>query len=186
MSLTVFGAALLGAVPGILASIVSVYLSRGMNKSIERLKSDLERDSVKFSKWQDKRVEASVAVYVAFRRYLDFLRQALYLKHDGVDVTPMHDFRNSVEDNIVYLEDGLAEKVLRYQGELLLFWNSSVLQVGTDEVRRKLDHEIPTYLMRLRGDINESMDPHYTRSTSHYGAVLHPPAPHASSYPSQT
>ena len=185
MNSTVFVAALFGAIPGILASIVSIYLSLGMNKSVERLKSDLERDSVKFSKWQDKRVEASVAIYIAFRKYLDFMRLALYWKREGLDVTPMHDFRDSVEDNIVYLEDGLAEKVLRYQAELLRFWNGAVPQVGTESVRRKLDHEIPTYLMRLRGDINESMDPHYKRSASDYAAVLHPPAPPPSSYPSQ-
>jgi len=62
-------------------------------------------------------------IYNAFCDYLDFLRVGLYVRHPGMNVDPMHTFRNIIERQIVYLDDGMAETVQRYQGELLVFWN---------------------------------------------------------------
>jgi hypothetical protein len=141
---TAFWSGLLGTtLPGLFVSLLVLRVTRNFNQSLERLKSDLQRDVVKFSKWQERRVEASVAIYIAFRKYLDFLRLALYWEHKRLDVTPMHAFHDAVDDNLVYLDDSLAEKVLQYQGELLAFWNDSVGRIGTDPVRKKLDYEIP-------------------------------------------
>lgn len=96
----------------------------------------------------------------------------------------MHDFVDAVENNIVYLDDTLAAKVLQYQGELLLFWNGAIPQIATPAIRQKLDFEIPQYLRRLRSDINEAMDPHYKRTETIYGKILHPPVD-PKPYPSQ-
>jgi hypothetical protein len=88
MDKVVFWSAIAGAIPGILASAVSIYLTFAVNRFLENFKSNLERDIVKFSKWHEKRVEASVAIYIAFQKYLDFLRRALYWKHERFDVSP--------------------------------------------------------------------------------------------------
>ena len=62
---------------------------------------------------------------------------------------------------MVFLDDAMAEKIDGYQAELLVFWNWAVSRRGTDEARQRLDHEIPTYLSRLRRDINTFLDPKY-------------------------
>jgi hypothetical protein len=80
---------------------------------------------------------------------------------------PMHDFFRTIQRQIVYLDDPMAEKVHRYQGELLQFWNWAIqiTSVESDEarikVRQRLDYEIPAYLPRLRQDINDFLDPNY-------------------------
>jgi hypothetical protein len=59
MNSTAFWSAMLGAaIPSIMTAVVSVYLTWGLNKSLERIKSDLQRDVFRFSKWHEKRVEA--------------------------------------------------------------------------------------------------------------------------------
>ena len=80
-----------------------------------------------------------------------------------MDITPIHDFPCAIDEHIVYLDDILAEKVLRYRGELLMFWNDTVGgdKIGSHQIRQKLDYEIPAYLPRLRRDINQSLDPNY-------------------------
>jgi hypothetical protein len=182
---TAFWSGLLGTtIPGLLVSLLVLRVTRTLNQSLEKFKSDLQRDVVKFSRWHEKRVEASVAIYSAFREYLDFLRLAFYWEHKkGMDLTPMHTFRDAIEENIVYLDDTLAEKVLQYQGELLVFWNESIRQIGSDAVRNRLDFEIPAYLRRLRADINESMDPTYQRSKGAFAPILHPPPDPPKPYP---
>jgi hypothetical protein len=173
---TAFWSGLLGTtVPGLVVSLLLLWLTRKFNRSLETLKSDLQRDVLKSSKWHEKRVEASVAIYIAFRKYLDFLRLALYWEHEGRrDLTPMNAFHDAIEDNLVYLDDTLAEKVMQYRGELLAFWGDSAGKIASDPVRKKLDYEIPAYLHRLRADINESMDPSYKRSKGVYAPILHP------------
>ncbi len=62
-----------------MAATASIYLTLRVNKSLERLKSDLQRDVFKFSKWHEKRVEAVIAIYQAFETHLvtrSFLQQA--------------------------------------------------------------------------------------------------------------
>jgi hypothetical protein len=84
-------------------------------------------------------------------------------------VTPLHDFFNSIQEHLVYLNDDLRETVLKYQGELLQFWNSTVT-LGSDkdpevwkQVQKRLDFEIPQYLEKLRQDINAYADPKYPK-----------------------
>jgi hypothetical protein len=123
---------------------------------------------VKFTKLHEKRLEAASAIYGAFDVYLQFLRDALYWESRGNDVTPMHTFHETIQKEIVFLDDGLAEKVSQYRAELLGFWNETITEKGiaSEETRRKLDHEIPQYLPRLRRDINASLDPNYKSPTS--------------------
>jgi hypothetical protein len=104
------------------------------------------------------------AIYNAFCDYLGFLRAALYVKHSGMNLNPMHTFRNLIERQMVYLDEEIAQKVQRYQGELLLFWNwaqetlGKVGEAARQKIQERLDTEIPAYLPRLRQDINEVVD----------------------------
>ena len=81
----------------------------------------------------------------------------------------MHDFYNSIQEHLVYLNDDLRETVLKYQGELLQFWNWTVtLRSDEDpeiweQVKKRLDFEIPQYLEKLRRDINAYADPKYPK-----------------------
>ena len=104
------------------------------------------------------------AIYNAFCDYLGFLRAALYVEHSGMNLDPMHTFRNVIERQLVYLDEEIAQKVQRYQGELLLFWNWAQESLGNkgeaarQKIQERLDTEIPAYLPRLRQDINEVVD----------------------------
>src|SRR5262249_3077430 len=134
------------------------------NKSLERLKSDLQRDVFKFSKWHEKRVEAVIAIYQAFETYLDFLRRQFYREGMKGPIDQIHDFPRAIQRQIMFLDDELAEQVLQFQNELHGFWNDVIVnhKIGSEETRKRLDYEIPAYLPRLRRAINQSMDPHYT------------------------
>ena len=50
-----------------------------------------------------------------------------------MNLDPMYDFRNTIERQMLYLDDSMARKVSQYQGELLLFWNTAIgdLSSGT-------------------------------------------------------
>jgi pyrimidine deaminase RibD-like protein len=117
-----------------------------------------------FSKWHEKRLDALGAIYNAFCDYLGFLRAALYVKHSGMNLDPMHTFWDVIERQMVYLDEEIAQKVQRYQGELLLFWNWAQESLGKEgeaarqKIQERLDTEIPAYLPRLRQDINEVVD----------------------------
>jgi hypothetical protein len=163
MNLTAFWSAMLGTIPSIITAAVSIYLTLRFNKSLERLKSDLQRDVFKFSKWHEKRVEAVIEIYQAFETYLDFLRKQLYWEGTKGPIDQIHDFPRAIQRQIMFLDDELAEQVLLFQAELQGFWNEVIAnhKVATEEVRNRLDHEIPAYLPRLRRAINQSMDPHY-------------------------
>jgi hypothetical protein len=110
---------------------------------------------------------AMEAIYIAFCEYLDFLRRKLYVDSRDLPLDPMHAFRNGLERRIVYLDDAMAEKVQRYQGELLDFWNWAQMtlqregDLGREKVRHRLDYEIPAYLPQLRRDLNTFLDPNY-------------------------
>ncbi|WP_342709774.1 hypothetical protein AAFG13_35815 [Bradyrhizobium sp. B124] len=171
-----FWSGLLGTtIPGLIVTLLVMRITSGFNRSLERFKVELQRDSVRFSKWHEKRVEACVAVYVAFSDFLDFLRAELYI--DGrppMSLDPLHNFSRELQKQMIFLEDGLAEKVLQYQGELLAFRNDVVSrrQAGTDFTQTKLDHEIPAYLPRLRRDINLTLDPTYDPNGSEAKTLL--------------
>jgi pyrimidine deaminase RibD-like protein len=113
----------------------------------------------------EKRLDALSAIYNAFCDYLDFLRIALYVKDSGRNLDPMHTFHKIIERQIVYLDDATVQKVQRYQGELLLFWNWAQESLGREgeaarqKIQERLDTEIPAYLPRLRQDINEVVNP---------------------------
>jgi hypothetical protein len=156
-------------VPGLIVSLLMLQLTKRVNQSLEKLKSELQHDSLKFGKWHEKRVEASIALYVAFDEYLDFLRRAFYVPNERLDVTPLHDFHRTIQRQAVFFDQTLANKVTQYSSELLQFWNFAVTSLSEDEqsarqlIRDRLDYEIPTYLTRLREDINIAMDPTYKR-----------------------
>ena len=103
-------------------------------------------------------------IYNAFCDYLGFLRAALYVKHFGMNLDPMHTFRNVIERQMVYLDEEISQKVERYEGELLLFWNwaqeslSKEGEAARQMIQWRLDTEIPAYLPRLRQDINDVVD----------------------------
>ena len=123
---------------------------------------ELHRDTVRFSKWHEKRVDACVAVYLAFSDFLDFLRLELYLSdRPAINLDPLHSFERAIQTQIIFLDDGPAEKVLRYKGELQQFRNDTILgkRAGSDFTQTQLDFEIPAYLPRLRRDINVALDP---------------------------
>src|SRR5258708_3088532 len=147
-----------------MAATASIYLTLRVNKSLERIKSDLQRDVFKFSKWHEKRVEAVIAIYQAFETYLDFLRLHLYWEGARGPIDQIHDFPREIRKQIIFLDDELAEQVLLFQSELHAFWNDVVggSKIASEETRKRLDYEIPAYLPRLRRAINKSMDPHYT------------------------
>src|SRR5262245_4064544 len=104
MNQTAFWSAMLGTIPSIIVAGISIYLTWGFNKSLERLKSDLERDVFKFSKWHEKRVEAVIAIYEAFETHLDFLRKHLYWDWKGKSPGPIdqiHDFPRAIQKQIM-------------------------------------------------------------------------------------
>ena len=72
----------------------------------------------------------------------------------------MHDFRKACDSLSVFLTDELKAKVDQYAAELLQFWNWSVENREThqEEIRRRLDYEIPGYLDRLRIDISRYLE----------------------------
>src|ERR1700732_4320209 len=115
--------AAIGAIPGLISSLVMLHLTRKSNQSLERVKTDLQQDVIQFTKWHEKRIEALIAIYNAFCDYLKFLRRVFYVKRtEGINLDPMHEFREMVERQMLYLDDAMAQKISQYQGELLVFW----------------------------------------------------------------
>lgn len=171
MNWSAFLSGLLGTtLPGLVVSLLMLYLTSRTNKSMERHRKELEQNIVRFSKWHDRRLESLITVYNAFCDVLDFLRRNLYVETKEVRMDPMHEFFRTIDRQIVYLDDSMAEKVKRYQSELIGFWNwsmKSLSEKGEEsrkDIRHRLDTEIPSYLPRLRRDINEFLDPNYLGS----------------------
>ena len=169
MNWNAFWSGLLGTtIPALLASLLMLYLNHRTNRAIEQYKSATARDLADHTLWQEKRVASLLEIHDAFRKCLDFLRRELYVAPPkGLDVTPLHDFFDSIQQNLVYLNDDLQRTILNYQGELLQFWNWTVTlrgDCGTDgwkQVQKRLDFEIPEYLEKLRQVINAYADPTY-------------------------
>jgi hypothetical protein len=165
MNTDVIWSAVIGTTPGFIGSLVMFYLTRKSNKSLEKVKTDLQRDVIQFTKWHEKRVEALITIYTAFCDYLVFLRQALYFERsEGMSLDPMHAFGNTIERQMLYLDDSMARKISQYQGELLSFRNTAITDLSSGEsarerIQHQLDFEIPAYLPRLQEDINRFLDP---------------------------
>lgn len=179
MNWSAFVSALLGSIiPTTIGAAVMLFVKWRIDGSLERLRADLQHDLMKVTKWHDKRVEALETIYQAFVKYLDFLRRTLYVRSEGASMDPMHDFRNTLEQKMLYLDDSMTRKISEYQGELLLFWNSAVTnlasegEIAREQIRQKLDYEIPAYLPRLQKDINEFLDPEYDSTDSDFRARL--------------
>jgi hypothetical protein len=170
-------------IPAFIVSAVLLFLNYRTNRALEEYRKEissqleeqknlLNQRSEMFSLWHQKRVIALLTIYDAFRKHLDFLRRHLYVfPHVGGDVSPIHDFPNTIQEQIVYLNDALQTKIRKYQMELLEFWNWAV-EIGSKneaeswtEVQYKLDYEIPNYLEILRKDINEFADPNLKNSS---------------------
>ena len=157
-----FWSAVLGAIPGLIVALLVLRVTTGFSRSLEKLKGELQQDVIRFTKWHEKRVEAFVAIYVAFTEFLDFLRKDLYFSpRSPMTLEPLHEFHRAITTQIVFLDDELAEKVLRYQGELHYFRNDVYAsgKIGSEETKSKLDYEIPAYLPRLRRTISSRISP---------------------------
>jgi hypothetical protein len=171
--------AAVGAIPGLISSLVMLHLTRKSNQSLERVKTDLQQDVIQFTKWHEKRIEAIIAIYNAFCEYLNFLRRALYWNRtQGMNLDPMHDFREKIEREMLYLDDAMAQKVSQYQGELLVFWNTALKKLAEEgesareNIRRQLDVEIPAYLPRLQEGINQFLDPNFKGDDNTYRRLI--------------
>ena len=162
-----------------LSQLIILYLNHRTNKALELhrntlaerlsvVESELKKRAEMFSVWHQKRVNALVEIYEAFRLYLDFLRRALYVPESSASLDPMWDFRTIVDRNLVFLDDNLQLEVQQFSGELLQFWNWAHKQkrplgpLGEDPVQKRLDYEIPKYLEKLRKVINQYADPGYS------------------------
>ena len=55
MNTDVIWSAVIGTTPGFIGSLVMFYLTRRSNKSLEKVKTDLQRDVIQFTKWHEKR-----------------------------------------------------------------------------------------------------------------------------------
>lgn len=151
-------AALGSSVPALL---VAIYF----NRSLERLKVNLQQDVFKFSQWHQRRIEAAIAIYDAFDTHLDFLRKQLYREGVKDPIDEIHDFPKKLRKQIMFLDDELAETVLGFQAILFSFWNETVAngEIGSDETRYQLDYKLPAILPKLRRAINERMDPDFAK-----------------------
>jgi hypothetical protein len=171
--------AIIGATPGFVVSLVMLHLTRRSNQTLERFKTDLQQNVIQFTKWHEKRLEALITIYGAFCDYLQFLRKVLYVKNiEGMNMDPMHEFRNVIERQMLYLDDSMADKISQYQGELLLFWNTAAKKLATEgeearpKIQQQLDFEIPAYLPRLQEDINQWLDPNFKGDDTTYRRLM--------------
>ena len=160
MTWEAFWVGLSGAlIPSIAASVIMLMLSHHTNRALAQYRSQLERQLQMFSAWHGHRITALIDVYEAFREYLRFLRLHFYFEGDR-DLTPLHEFREAMDRNLVFLDDQLREPIVRFQSELLQFYNWAFSERqkgegGLAAVRRRLDFEIPNYLEELRKLFNE-------------------------------
>src|SRR5712672_2728035 len=105
-----FWSGLLGTtIPGLIVTLLVLRITSSFNRSLERFKVELQRDAVRFSKWHEKRVDACVAIYVAFSDFLDFLRKELYLDDQRPSLDPLHNFSRELQKQMIFLDDKLAE-----------------------------------------------------------------------------
>ena len=171
MNWDAFWSGLLGTtIPAILLSVLMLYLNHRTNRSIEEYKSGRARELSDHKLWHEKRISSLISIHDAFRKYIAWLRNSLYVSQPkGLDLTPLHDFVDSIQEQLVYLNDDLRQTILKHQRELLQFRNWSV-SLSTDEdpevwkqVQKRLDFEIPQYLERLRQDIDACADPKYPK-----------------------
>lgn len=172
-----FFTGLLGSIlPMLIVSIVMWKLNQKTDQALESnkvelskkltiLEKELGKRAEMFSVWHQKRLNALIEIYQAFREYLNFLRRQLYLPSNRESMDPYLKYRNTLDENLVYLNDELQLQIQQYSGELLLFWNWAHEQEregkisDEDEVQRRLDYEIPTYLEKLRKVINKYAEP---------------------------
>ena len=173
--------ALIGTtIPGLAVSAFLLWLNNRSSKSIENHKKELTKqlaevqhllgkESTKYRFWHEQRVTALVEIYGAFVSYLRFLRRRLYVagaSRESMD--PYFEFRETLDKNLLFLDDDLNKFVIGLSGELLEFWNWAMRQkrepgINDDEVQRRLDFEIPQVLERLRVRVNQYADPDYTK-----------------------
>lgn len=154
--------------PTAIVGFLMQYQKRAFDRSLEKLKKDLQTDVVRFSKWHEKRVVALEAIYVAFGDHLDFLRRKFYFGSDE-PIDQIHTLPRALQSQMLYLDAATAAKIAIYQGELLQFWNDAVRGMNEPESRERienrLDCELPGYLARLQVDINMALDPDYDPSS---------------------
>ncbi len=100
------------------------------------LESELEQRASMISVWHQRRVYALIEIFEAFLAHLDFLRRNLYVPGTSRCLDPMWDFRVAVDQNIVFLDDGLQVQKQTFQSELLLFWNWALEQHATNDEER--------------------------------------------------
>ncbi len=100
------------------------------------LESELEQRASMISVWHQRRVYALIEIFEAFLAHLDFLRRNLYVPGTSRCLDPMWDFRVAVDQNIVFLDDGLQVQKQTFQSELLLFWNWALEHHATNDEER--------------------------------------------------
>lgn len=95
-----FISGLLGnTIPGVLVSILLLWLNNRSIKGVESYKNELSgrltevqhsltKEGAKSKLWHERRVEALIEIYGAFVSYLDFLRLALYYADSRVSMDP--------------------------------------------------------------------------------------------------
>jgi hypothetical protein len=168
--------AAIGASPGFILSLVTFPLTKKSNRSLEQLKTNLQQEVIQFTKWHEERIESPVTIYQTFCDYLEFLRDTLYLHNK--DLSRMHDFDRIMNQQMLYLDDTMAQKISQYRGELLLFFNTSMRNLtlegegARERIREQLDFEIPAYLTRLQEDINKFLDPNFKQDDKTFRQLI--------------
>jgi hypothetical protein len=179
-----FLSALIGTtIPGLVVSIFLLWLHNRSSKSIETYKNAftkqitevqhlLGKEGAKYRYWHEQRVVALIEIYGAFVSYLRFLRRQLYVCHESREsMDPYFEFRETLDKNLLFLDDDLTKFVHGLSGELHEFWNWAMRQerepgINDDEVQRRLDFEIPKVLERLRVRVNQYADPDYAEPSN--------------------
>lgn len=147
------------AIPSLAVSIVTWTITSRTNRSLAKYQAQLIRDSEALRAWQARRVEALIEVYDTFREHLDFLRREFYgPRGTSQSMDKFHSFRNRLDKVRVFFDEDAEMEIRNVEGELLEFWNWAVSNPhesdNFEEVRRRLDFEIPRYLDRIRYFIN--------------------------------
>lgn len=150
--------------PTAIVGLLMQYQKRTFDRALEKLKKDLQVDVVRFSKWHERRVVALELIYHAFSDHLAYLRRKFYFNSDE-SLDPLHAFTKILQDQMLYLDASTAASISLYQRELLQFWNDAAEsrndEIAQENIRARLDFEIPGYLPRLQVDINKALDPNY-------------------------
>ena len=173
-----FFASLIGTIiPGLLVSLLLLWMNNRSSRSIESYKSQLtsevaalhrliRQQEAKSNLWHQKRIDALVELYLAYASFLDFLRRLFYVANSDLSMDPYHEIHDAINRNRIYLDDDLCTFINQLHGELIMFarWAHSVERppgITDDPVQHKLDYEIPIVLERLRIKINSYADPDY-------------------------